>query len=156
MKDIHPNIILRGEYTGSDINTPHQCLICGCKWSPRPSNLLSGYGCPICNESKGERQVSMWLEQHKMIYIPQKRFNDCCDKNTLPFDFYLPDYNICIEYQGKQHYEPIEYFGGEDTLLYTQYHDKIKRDYCIYKNISLICIPYWEDVDEYLNKNLLI
>ena len=156
LNEINPNIILRENYVGSHINTLHECLVCGCEWSPRPSNLLVGYGCPCCNESKGEKQVAEWLEQHKMIYIQQKRFDDCCDKSTLPFDFYLPNYNICIEYQGKQHYEPIEYFGGEESLLYTQHHDKIKQDYCENNNIKLICIPYWENTDEYLNKNLLI
>lgn len=147
---------MRESYVGSHINTLHECSVCGCEWSPRPSNLLVGYGCPSCNESKGEKQVSEWLEQHKMIYVPQKRFDDCYDKSTLPFDFYLPNCNICIEYQGKQHYEPIEYFGGEKSLLYIQSHDKIKQDYCAEKNIQLICIPYWENTDEYLNKNLLI
>ena len=156
LKDKHPNIILRGEYVGGKINTFHECIICGCEWSPRPSNLLSGYGCPGCNESKGEKQVEEWLKQRAVTYTPQKRFDDCYDQRPLPFDFYLQEQNVCIEYQGKQHYEAIEYFGGEINLLYIQYHDKIKYEYCKANNISLICIPYWEDVDEYLNQNLLI
>lgn len=156
LKNVHPNIVLRGNYVGTHINTLHECLTCGCEWNPRPSNLLTGYGCPECNESKGEKQVGLWLRQHDIMYVSQKRFDDCCDKKSLPFDFYLPNYNTCIEYQGKQHYESIEYFGGEENLLYTQYHDKIKYDYCIKNSINLICIPYWENINEYLNKNLLI
>ena len=119
LKNVHPNIVLRGNYVGTHINTLHECLTCGCEWNPRPSNLLTGYGCPECNESKGEKQVGLWLRQHDIMYVSQKRFDDCCDKKSLPFDFYLPNYNTCIEYQGKQHYESIEYFGGEENLLYT-------------------------------------
>ena len=156
LKEINPDIILRDQYVGTHINTLHECLICGCEWKPRPSNILSGYGCPRCSESKGEKMVESWLKHNQMIYIPQKKFDNCCDQRPLPFDFYLPCYNICIEYQGKQHYEAIDYFGGEASLLYTQYHDKIKFNYCKTNHIRLICIPYWEDINEYLNKNLLI
>lgn len=156
LKIKHPYIVLRDKYVGTNVNTPHECLLCGHKWDPRPANLLSGIGCPCCSESKGEKAVAAWLKLRDVGYVPQKKFNDCRDQRELPFDFYLPDYNVCIEYQGKQHYEVIEYFGGEEGLLYTQYHDQIKFDYCTVNRINLICIPYWENVDEYLNKNLLI
>ena len=156
LREKHPKIVLRGEYVGGNINTLHECLICGCEWTPRPSNLLTGYGCPECSGSKGEKQVGLWLKHKGIIYVPQKKFDDCCDQRPLPFDFYIPELNICIEYQGKQHYEAIEYFGGEASLLYTQYHDSIKEQYCLSNKITLLCIPYWEDVNEYLNENLLI
>jgi hypothetical protein len=156
LREKHPKIVLCSEYVGGNINTLHECLVCGCEWMPRPSNLLTGHGCPECSESKGEQQVSLWLKNKGFVYVPQKKFDDCCDKRPLPFDFYLPEQNICIEYQGKQHYEAIEYFGGEASFLYTKYHDGIKEDYCLSKKITLICIPYWEDVNEYLNENLLI
>ena len=122
----------------------------------RPNSLLSGKGCPICSESHGERNARKWFEEHKIRYVSQKVFDDCKDKKVLPFDFYLPDYNICIEYQGEQHYRPIEYFGGEEQFK-TQYkHDKIKRDYCKNNNIRLLEIPYWENVEETLNNFLFI
>ena len=156
LQEKHPNIILDAEYVGGHVNTPHKCLVCGCEWSPRPSNLLTGYGCPGCNQSKGEKQVETWLQNHEIIFVPQYKFDDCCDKKPLPFDFYLPDYNLCIEYQGQQHYDAIEYFGGEKSLKYTQHHDKIKKNYCINNNIQLIYIPYWENTEDYLNQNLLI
>lgn len=161
LKDIHPNIMLIGEYAGSDMNTLHKCMVCGYEWSLRPSNLLSGCGCPKCNESKGEKQITLWLEQNKIINIPQKRFSDCCDVKPLPFDFYIPELNICIEYQGEQHYSPINFGGISDKEAYnnfttTQRHDEIKRNYCTNNNIELICIPYWENINEYLNKHLLI
>jgi hypothetical protein len=156
LQNVHHHIILCDKYVGSSINTLHKCLICGCEWSPKPSNLLTGYGCPCCNQSKGEKQIQNWLEANNIVHIAQKRFDDCKDKRRLPFDFYLPTLKICIEYQGMQHYEAIDYFGGEANLLYTQKHDKIKSEYCIKNNIWLMCIPYWKDITEYLNKNLLI
>ena len=158
---VNPNIALRGKYKGASAQTPHECLIHSFLWTPAPTSILRGHGCPKCNESKGERQITFWLEQNKMINIPQKRFIDCCDTKPLPFDFYIPDLNVCIEYQGEQHYHPVNFGGISDEEAYdnfvkTQRHDEIKRNYCIANDIKLICIPYWEDIDEYLNKNLLI
>ena len=157
----HPNIVLTGKYINSITPTLHKCLVHNFEWNPTPGNLLSGKGCPKCNESQGEKQITLWLEQNMIVNISQKRFEDCRDIYTLPFDFYVPELNICIEYQGEQHYRPVKFGGISDDKAYsnfvtTQHHDKIKSDYCINNNIKLICIPYWEDVNEYLNKNLLI
>ena len=60
----------------------------------------------------------------------------------LKFDFYLPDYNCCIEYDGKQHFEPIDYFGGKNGFIKTQERDDIKNQYCKNNDIKLIRIPY--------------
>ena len=152
---------MAGEYINSVTPTPHECLIHHFEWSPTPGNLLAGKGCPKCSESQGEKQITLWLECRSVINIPQKRFDDCRDVNTLPFDFYIPESHICIEYQGEQHYRPVNFGGISDEEAYnnflkTQYHDEIKKNYCTNNNITLICIPYWEDVNEYLNKNLLI
>ena len=83
--------------------------------------------------------------------MKDKRFKQCKNKRQLPFDFYLPDYNICIEFDGRQHYKSIEYFGGEKHLEYVQYNDKIKTEYCLNNNINLIRIKY----DENINKKLI-
>ena len=152
----NPNLQLVGEYTGTNTLTKHKCLIHNFLWDAQPANILYGCGCPICKSSKGEKEVKSWLDNKNISYIPQKTFIDCCDKKMLPFDFYLNDLNVCIEYQGRQHYESIDYFGGDESLQYTQYHDEFKKEYCIKNNIKLICIPYWENVDQYLNENLLI
>jgi len=62
----------------------------------------------------------------------------------LPFDFYLSNYNIAIEYQGEQHFNPIKGWGGNKTLERIQHNDKIKKEYCKKNNIYLIEIPYYE------------
>ena len=157
LKEVQPKIILIGEYNGSSVPITHKCMVCGNQWDAAPASIVNaGTGCPKCSTSKGEKQVMNWLDSHCISYIAQKTFEDCRDKRKLPFDFYLTDYNTCIEYQGMQHYKPIEYFGGEDNLLYVQRHDMIKKDCCESNNIKLICISYLEDVNTILEQNLLI
>ncbi len=107
---------------------------------------LFGAGCPTCSESRGEREVRNYLESIGINYITQYRFLNCKSKKPLPFDFYLPDLNICIEYHGTQHYISFEHFGGDDKLERTQKHDKIKSDYCKNNNIKLIVIKYNESI----------
>lgn len=153
---VNPDVVPMEPYKGANVPILHKCLRDGCEWKSAPSNLLWGKGCPMCNESSGERKVRQYLEKHSISYKFQKTYDDCRDIRCLPFDFYLPDYNTCIEYQGKQHYEPIDLFGGEEQFK-TQYkHDKIKRDYCKNNNIRLLEIPYWENVEEILNNFLFI
>lgn len=140
----------------------HRCTACGHIWNASPDNILQGYGCPECNVSKGENQVKEYLIKHHIDYIFQCTFGDCKNINTLPFDFYLPDYNLCIEYDGIQHFHPVEYFGGELAFHETVTRDSIKTNYCLSNNIGLLRIRYDEDVvdvlDQYFNnvkKNIM-
>jgi len=52
-------------------------------------------------------KIREWLETNKVKFISQKWFNSCRDKRPLPFDFYLPDLEMCIEYDGSQHFIPF-------------------------------------------------
>lgn len=150
--EINPNIEIIERYIDAHKPILHRCKTCCHEWVAIPNNILRGTGCPNCAASKGEKMISSWLNANNISYKPQKRFDSCRDKYTLPFDFYLPDYNICIEYQGVQHYEPIGYFGGEETFEGTVRRDKIKEDYCKKNNIGLIRIKYDEDVCEVLSR----
>lgn len=117
-----------------------------------PNRHSAGCGCVYCAESSGELFVRKFLEKHNIQYVQQKRFDDCKDKRALPFDFYLPKQNICIEYQGPQHYEDGVF--GKDAytgLQYVQAHDAIKRKYCEENGIMLIEIKYNEKVKDKLN-----
>ena len=101
-----------------------------------------------------------YLEKYGITYIIQKRFSGCKNKRALPFDVYLPDYNICIEYQGQQHYSLLTGYihkkftlkEQQDNFKRQQKHDKIKRNYCLKNNIQLIEIPYWDikKIEEYI------
>lgn len=106
----------------------------------------NGAGCPICCESKGERDIRKYLTSKKIIFTPQKRFKDCRDKLPLPFDFYLPKYNICIEYDGEQHFKSKEQWGGHAGFLDRQKKDQIKTEYCKINNINLIRITNIKDL----------
>ena len=79
------------------------------------------------------------------------KFKDCLHIKELRFDFYIPKDNICIEYQGKQHYEPIDHFGGLDKFNELIKRDKIKKEYCENNNILLIIIKYDDDILDILN-----
>lgn len=156
LKEINPNIVVVGTYIDANTSILHKCLIDKHEWYARPGNILFGKGCPKCSESVGERKISIYLDKYKIHYIRQKKFINCRDINCLPFDFYLPKYNICIEYDGKQHYEPIEHFGGVEAFNLTVKHDKIKNKYCKDNGISLLRIPYYKNVEEELNNFLFI
>jgi hypothetical protein len=112
------------------------------EFKQNPNNHLNNNGCPICKESKGEKEIRNYLENNNIKFIPQYRFPDCKNILELPFDFYLPDYNICIEYNGRQHYEPINLWGGKKALETQQLRDKIKMEYCRDNNIPLIIIKH--------------
>lgn len=100
--------------------------------------------CPVCSKriSKGELIISYILDELKVNYEREKRFYDCRDKNPLPFDFYIPEHNLLIEFDGEQHYKPIR--GNVEKFEITKYHDQIKNEYCESHNIGLLRIPYWE------------
>lgn len=113
-----------------------------------PKDHLKGDGCPSCRRSLGEERVAKFLEQKDYVFWDQHSFDECRHKKRLSFDFYLPNYRICIEYQGKQHYEIARnnFFGGEEALKERQRRDQIKRDYCKKKGIILVEIPYHKEL----------
>lgn len=121
-----------------------------CAVTDLTTNHVSSCGCKF--SSKGENYIKELLKEWNVSFIQQYRFNNCKNKRPLPFDFYLPDYNICIEYQGQQHYQPVEFWGGNERFEERQQLDKIKFDYCKKNDINLICLPYTLSNSELKNK----
>lgn len=110
-----------------------------------PNMHLSGCGCPICKASKAEKLIYNYLSDNNIKFISQKTFIDCKNIKPLPFDFYIPNLNICIEYDGELHYKCFRRSSsGIAKLVKTQKNDSIKNEYCLKNNIKLIRIPYWE------------
>lgn len=116
-----------------------------------PNDLYSNRNreiiCPKCNTSEGELKLEKYFKDLSINYITQKTFEGLYGvgqyrPHPLKFDFYLPEYNCCIEYQGMQHYKPVNYFGGEDTFGNLLIRDDLKKQYCVKNNISLIEIKY--------------
>jgi len=120
-----------------------------------PSSHLNKQGCPICNESKGENMIKKYFKDNNIKYNSQKTFDGCNYKYPLRFDFYLIEHNICVEYDGMQHFKPIDYFGGIDTFNYILLKDKIKNEYCKKNNIKLIRIKYDDNIIEKLINQLV-
>lgn len=94
----------------------------------------NGVSCDVCSSSysKNERLISSILTKMGESYKPQKYFDGCIMTKPLPFDFYLPQYNMVIESHGAQHYKDINYFGSHSNIVKA---DKIKKEYCLKNNI---------------------
>lgn len=149
--DLNKNIIITGEYINS--NTPIECF---CKkhkfkWSATPDALKNNPLCPKCSctKSKSELLLEKILEKHNIYFETQKRYPDCKDVRQLPFDFYLSEYNILIEFDGEHHYRIVPRGNATNDKLNkilkdVNKKDKIKTEYCKNNNIPLIRIPYWE------------
>lgn len=124
----------------------------------RSDSLISGnsQSCGCTLESKGEEKIKLFLQKNNISFNFQYSFENCKYKKELPFDFYISNYNCCIEYDGEQHFKSIDYFGGEEHLKIQQQRDNIKTRYCEDNNIKLIRIPYWDfnNIEEILTKEL--
>lgn len=110
-------------------------------------------GCPECSKeltkSKAVIEICKYFDSNGIKYIEEYKINECKNILPLPFDFYLLDLDILIEYDGIQHFKPIEYFGGQKGLDEQQYNDNIKNEYCKSTGKTLLRIRYDED---YLEK----
>lgn len=111
----------------------------------RPDHILQPMaGCPVCKESYGEQKIRRYLENNCVPFESQKIFADCAYVRALPFDFYIEELNVAIEFDGHQHFAPIEHFGGEKQFEVTRLRDDIKTRYCCDNGITLVRIPYWD------------
>lgn len=131
--------------------------LCGHTYKVNPHDFVEGNRCPFCRQSKGEKFVQKILDLYNIRYRIQKRFEWCRRSNGsyLPFDFYLPDYNLCIEYDGVQHYKPVRYFGGLKKLKSQQNRDSFKNNKCLEHDVSVLRIPY-NLSKEHIKNNLLL
>jgi very-short-patch-repair endonuclease len=139
------------KYINSSEKIIINCTEHGNFWQ-RPYHHLSGGGCPKCKESKGEKKISHFLKKNGLEFISQFKFDNCKSIDFLKFDFYLPEYKLCIEYDGEQHFKPIEHFGGESKFLELRKRDDIKTKFCKDEGISLIRISYldFKNIEEIL------
>lgn len=118
-------------------------------------------GCPACEATKGEVRVRRFLEEKGIEFVYQWTDHDCIDTQKLRFDFYLPKLAVTIEYDGEQHFKPIRFNNSSsDEEIETKFQDTLRRDsikneWCKNNNIRMIRIPYAEDVETVLSKELL-
>lgn len=143
---------LVSEYINSKTKVEHFCNECDSITYIRPNDVSYGVGCSVCNVSKGEYSIMKYLKLNNIQYIKEKVFDD----SKFRFDFYLPKYNIFIEYDGIQHYKPVEFFGGDEYFNSVIENDSYKNEYCIANNIKLIRIPYYDfdNINDILSKQI--
>ncbi len=120
-------------------------------------NLIRGHtrSCGCNHRSKYEELIHDYLTSLNIFFNEEKRFNDCRNSkgsDMLPFDFYIPEQNKIIEYDGLHHYEPIERRGGEVKFRTIRENDAIKNKYCTDNHIELLRIPYTDSEEEIINK----
>ena len=119
-----------------------------------PIYHLSGNGCPKCNASHLEEEITALLKDNNIEFEYQKRF-DWLGKQSL--DFYIPKYNIAIECQGRQHYQSVKIFGGEEGFLKRKILDNRKKKLCEEHNIKILYYSKFALNDDVItNKKQLI
>ena len=152
-KEIHKDLY---DYSEVNYNGIFDKIIVSCKkhgkFTQEANAHKRGQGCPHCCTSKGELAVKSYLELNNIKFEQQKTFPNCIHKSALKFDFYLPDFNTCIEFQGRQHFEPVDYFGGEEIFKDLILRDEIKSDYCKNNYIELICLSDTSEIESELSK----
>lgn len=135
------------------------CETCGYKWSAVLHSISKGHWCPQCNSSKGEKEITKWLRLNNIEFIPQKEFDGLLGLGgkNLSYDFYVPDYNLLIEYQGEYHDGSTTNQTQEDFER-QQEHDKRKKEYAKENEIELIEIWYYDfdNIEEILKNKLSI
>lgn len=132
-------------------------LECGCVLHKTLSRIrIRGLKCDCQIQSKGESRVEKYLINNNIEYKKQYKFTDCKFYRELPFDFYLPQYNILIEYDGEQHYRILKHWGGLDSFIERKIRDTIKTIYCKENNIKLIRIYEYDfnNIENILNNKL--
>ena len=114
-----------------------------------------GTNCPLCSSSKGEKMVKEILDRRQISYIAQYRIGPR-DSNPLRIDFYLPDHNLAIEFDGMQHFEPVDFFGGEEGFQRRRLLDLTKDIYCVRRKIHILRLHYLdlEDMENLIDFSL--
>ena len=133
------------------------------EWQASISKRARGVNCPFLITYRGENYIKQYLQKNNISFNTQKKFSDLfgIGDGQLSYDFSISDEKhkyILIEYNGIQHYEANDYFGGEEQFKKQKEHDKRKRNYAKKHGYKLITVKYtydtYESVEEYLDKEL--
>lgn len=142
---INKNVKILSKYERNYLKVKCLCLIDGNIFYMAPGNLLNGQNCPLCNKSKGEIVLENVLSKNNLEHMCYKTFDNLVGVRgkNLSYDFYLPKYNLLIEYQGEFH-DGTAKLQTEEEFKRQQEHDIRKREYAINNNINLLEIWYWD------------
>ena len=145
MNKRNPNVEILSTYSRIHDKVSCKCKKCGSEWWAEPGNLLAGSGCPSCKESRGEKAIRSILHE---ICVPceyQKKYPELLGVggSQLSYDFYLPDDNLLIEFQGEYHDNTSNRQSIEEFDIQRE-HDKRKREYANNNGIHLLEIWYYD------------
>ena len=181
LQTVNPTLAKEWHPTKNKNLTPHDVLAGSCKkvwwflsyddtktgehfnfeWQATVHSRNRGKGCPYLTAYKGEEYIKQYLQKNNISFNAQQKFSDLLGTGNgqLSYDFSIPDEkygHILIEYNGIQHYEANDYFGGKTAFKKQKEHDKRKRDYAKKHGYKLITIKYtydtYESIAEYLDK----
>ena len=144
--EVHGNAVRRDPQTPYINSYTKISWICdqGHQWEARPDHIKYGTGCPECATSrlKGETFTREVLEEYGIEFQSQKKFADLKRVRNLSYDFFIPSMDILIECQGKQHYKPVDFYGGVENFADQQERDQLKREYAWENGYYLLEISY--------------
>lgn len=98
-------------------------------------------------KSAAEKRIAAFLAENRIRFISEHWFHSCYNRKTnqiLYFDFFLPDYNAVIEFDGIHHYKPVY---GEAQFRRTKENDQIKTAYCISRRFPILRISCFDSID---------
>lgn len=155
-----------GEYVNSLTKVKLKHNTCGFEWDSRPAHFThNNRRCPQCSFSKGEELIADFLIEKNIKFKSQAKFDGCrshINNAYLSFDFAVfenngDDLRFLIEFDGRQHYEPVEFWGGEKRFSVQKEYDSIKNRFCLENEITLVRIPYWDQhrIGEILEMELI-
>ena len=151
LNSANKNIQVIGKYNGAKNRIEVKCLKCGYIWNPTAGSLLGGNGCPHCKRSKGEEKIEEYLNDNNITYETQKKFADLRNINPLSYDFYLPEFNMLIEYQGQFHDGTASIVNKDLYFERQKINDELKRNYAKENGYNFLEIWYYDyDKVEYL------
>jgi hypothetical protein len=160
-KQIHGD---KYDYSSALYSGYHNPLSIGCRthgiFSQKAGDHLAGSGCQKCRASRGEAAISATLDRLGLIQITQWIDHDLKVSRPLPFDHYIPDLRLVIEYDGQQHYGPVD-FGGRNkeriALVFKgiKQRDRLKTTWARGHGYHFIRIPYWiTDIEDLLSERI--
>ena len=139
------------------------CEDCGEEFKTTLDSIITSgrsMKCRNCTSSKGEQRIKEWLINNNIDFIPQKTFKGLkgMRNGLLSYDFYLPQYNLLIEYQGEQHENFKEGWITEEYFIIQKEHDRRKKKYTKDNNIELLEIWYYdyENIKKILDNSIKI
>lgn len=118
----------------------------------KPGDHFQGCGCPNCRTSQGERLIKQILIEENIDFETQKTFPDCKHVAQLKYDFYIPSENTLIEFDGIQHFKPVNKFGGIKAFEETQFRDNLKNEFASVNDIKLIRFRFDDSIEFITNK----